>query len=655
MDLSQAIQSALEFYQAGNPGRAESICLEILKERSDNAEVLYFLGVIYFQSGNYDPAIKYIEKSLLFNEANADAYHILGMAFQAEGRLDSAIQCYQKAIQINPNYVEAYSNLGNAVKEKGLLDQAINYYQNAIRLNPNLSVAYRNLGVAHQEKGNLDEAIGYYQTAVRLDPDSAGTYHLLGYAFMQQNRLHEAVDSYRMSLRINPDSAAVLSNLGSALGHQGKLDEAEDCLKRAIQIGPNYLNAYETFIMMMNYDARYDARSIYSEHLKFAEKFAKPLSSVIAPHTNEKSLDRRLKIGYVSPDFKQHSVAYFIEPALNVHNRELFQILCYSNGPVQDEVTMRLQHYSDEWRNIAGTSDEQAVELIRKDGIDILVDLAGYSSNNRVLLFARKPAPVQVSWIGYPATTGLSTMDYKIVDSYTDPPGTTEQFHTEKLVRMPGSFLCYMPDRDSPAVDALPALASGHITFGSFNNLAKVSPMLIETWTKILKMIPGCRLVMKAKSLSDRSTRDYVMELFTRKNVEADRLELLSWEPSVRGHLDLYNRIDIGLDTFPYNGTTTTCEALWMGVPVITLAGNTHASRVGVCLLSNIGIPELIAETYDEYVEIAINLAADIKRLKTLRGSLRAMMASSPLTDAKRFVGNLETCFRTMWKKWCNQ
>jgi predicted O-linked N-acetylglucosamine transferase (SPINDLY family) len=246
-------------------------------------------------------------------------------------------------------------------------------------------------------------------------------------------------------------------------------------------------------------------------------------------------------------------------------------------------------------------------------------------------------------------------MDYRIVDRYTDPPGMTEQFHTEELIRMPESFLCYLPDRESPEVGPLPALTAGHITFGSFNNFAKVSSEVMDLWTEILKSIPDSRLIMKARSLSDRSTRDYVAELFTQRNIEAERIELLSWEPSVRGHLAIYNRIDIGLDTFPYNGTTTTCEAAWMGVPVITLAGNTHASRVGMSLLTNIGLPELISGTYEEYLATAVNIAGDLKRLRSLREKLRDMMEHSPLTDAKRFTVNLEGLYRKMWERWCTE
>jgi protein O-GlcNAc transferase len=653
MNADQTIQSAFKFYQAGDLSHAESICLEILKEQPRNAEVLYFLGVIYLQSEKYDLTIKYIQKSLQFYADNVDAYHILGMAFQGKGQSDSAIHFYQKTIQRNPDYVEAYNNLGNALKEKGQFDDAIRYYQKALQLNPNLSVTYRNLGVVLQEKGNLDEAVGCYQKAVRIDADYAEAHYLLGYALMRQDRLQEAIESYRRSLQLNPYSAAILTNLGSALGYQGKLDEADVCLRRATQIDPNSFNARETRIMMMNYNARFDAQTIFSEHLQFAEKFAEPLSAMKVSPANIKSARRRLKIGYVSPDFRQHSVAYFIEPALAAHKKEHFEVFCYSIVAGEDEVTKRLQAYGDHWRDLAGVSDEKAADLIRGDGIDILVDLAGHSSNNRILLFARKPAPVQVSWIGYPATTGLSAMDYKIVDGYTDPGGMTEQFYTEKLLRLPECFLCYLPDKESPEVKELPASTEGCITFASFNNTAKLSPHIIGMWTRVMKAVPGSRLMLKAKSLSDRSTRDYLLDAVTQGGISEERIRLLPWEHSVKGHLEIYNCVDIGLDTFPYNGTTTTCEAIWMGVPVVTLAGNTHASRVGASLLSNAGLPELIAKTPDEYVDIAVKLAGDLERLRRRRDKMRKVMDRSPLTDTKRFIGDLENSFQSIWEKWC--
>lgn len=543
-----------------------------------------------------------------------------GAILQGKGLIDAAIVHYQKALELDPNHAIALYNLASVYHKKGQLERAMINYQKSLRLHPN-SYACNNLGVILQERGELNEAITFYKNALKLDPKYDNAY----------------------------------ANLGSALLETGQLDEAESCCRTANQQNPDNLVPHENLLNIMLYRSQYDAQTVFFEHLNFAKKFADPLSLAVSPYTNERTPSRRLKIGYISPDFRKHSVAYFIEPILASHNKDHFEVFCYSDVIKRDEVTWRLRGYAEHWEDISGLPDGRAAELISKDGVDILVDLAGHTAHNRLLVFARKPAPVQVSWIGYPATTGLSAMDYKIVDGYTDPPGPTERLYTEKLIHLPQSFLCYLPDKDSPRVESLPALKAGYITFVSFNNFIKVSSEVILLWAKILRAIPKSRLVMKAKSLSDKKVCNHVINMFAKEGISTERIKLLPQKPSTKEHLSLYNKADIGLDTFPYNGATTTCEALWMGVPVITLAGKTHASRVGTSLLSNVGIPEFIAKTYDEYLSVAVNLAGDLKRLQTLHESLRDMMERSPLTDAKKFIINLETSYRSIWEKWCGK
>jgi protein O-GlcNAc transferase len=652
MDIDGTIRSALQHYQLGDLEQAKYICMAILKERPDNAEVLYFLGVIYFQSGKTDVAIDYIMKSLQSGSINTDACHILGMAFQEKGLIDDAIAYYQKAIQLNPDYAEAYNNMGNAFKEKGLMDEAISSYKKAIQINPALAVVYRNIGMCLQEKGRLDEAIDYYQKAIQCEPASDAAYFQLGNILQKQTKLEEAIENYRISLQINPNCAATLYELGRTFVLQGKVNKGEEYYRHALQVEPDNLTIRKAILMTMNYNPRYDGQTIFFEHMRLGHKLSESHASFGFPYTNRPLPARRLKIGYVSPDFKMHSVAYFIEPVVILHDRKHYEVFCYSDVPCPDEVSRRIRGYCIQWRDISRMSDDQVAELIRSDRIDILVDLSGYTGD-RMQLFARKPAPVQTSWLGYPATTGLSTMDYKIVDHYTDPLGMTEQFYTEKLMRLKDTFLCYMPDKDCPDVGNFPALISGHITFGSFNNFPKVSPEVFSLWACILKTIPNSCLIMKSGSFFDWKTRQYAMDMFAREGIETKRVELLSWVPSKRAHFAAYNSIDIGLDTFPYNGTTTTCEALWMGVPVISLAGNTPASRVGVSILSNIGLGELVAKTKEEYQAIAVKLAGDQKRLRSLHEGLRERMTQSPLTDAKRFIIDLEAAYRSMWEKWC--
>jgi protein O-GlcNAc transferase len=400
--------------------------------------------------------------------------------------------------------------------------------------------------------------------------------------------------------------------------------------------------------MLMNYTGTFSPEEIYSAHVQFSEIFEKPLVPGPVPVIRKRSARDRVRIGYISPDFRSHSVARFIEPVFMSHSEEDFEVFCYSNVDVPDHVTGRIRSLVVHWREIRGLSDDEAIALIQKDEIDILVDFAGHTSGNRMLLFAKKPAPVQASWIGYPATTGLSSMDYKIVDSYTDPPGITERYYTEQLIRLPGCFLCCLPASDSPETGPQPALTQGHVTFGSFNNFAKVSRDSVEMWAEILKGVPDSRLILKSHCFQDAGTRKNALEMFAGRGIAQNRVKLFPYMQSSKEHLSLYNSIDIALDTFPYNGTTTTCEALWMGVPVITLAGNCHASRVGISLLSNTGLGEFIAQTKEEYVDIAVKTAKDTKRLKDLRVHLRGIVAASPLTDAGKFTKNLEDAYRMM-------
>ena len=370
-------------------------------------------------------------------------------------------------------------------------------------------------------------------------------------------------------------------------------------------------------------------------------------------YANVREAARRLKIGYVSPDFRGHSVAYFVEPLLKGHDRQAVEVFCYAEVTRPDTVTAHLQGLVDHWLVTVGLSDEELAERIRADGIDILVDLAGHTANNRLRVFARKPAPVQVTWLGYPNTTGLEAIDYRLVDAVTDPVGEADAWASETLVRLEGGFLCYGGLKDAPEPTVPPCLKTGTVTFGSFNNPAKVSAATFDAWATLLSRLPQARLLLKGKPFADAATRALFLARLGERGVAAERVELVAWLPGTAAHLALYHRVDIALDPFPYNGTTTTCEALWMGVPVVTLRGDRHAGRVGASLLSQIGLTDLIANSVEEYVEIALALARNPGRLDDLRRALRPRMAASPLCDGRAFARKMEAAFRTMWQVWC--
>ena len=392
------------------------------------------------------------------------------MLFQDSGQFDEAITCYRKVIELDPGFLYAYNNLAIALKEKGRLDEAIAWCRRAIELDPTFAQAQYNLANAMQDRGQLEEAAALYRKTIQYDPSHVGAY----------------------------------TNLGNVFRSRGQSDKAEIFYRHALQINPADLTPYEALLMAMNYNPVHDARAIFYEHVKFAKLHAEHLKDTGARYANARVPDRRLRIGYVSPDFRRHPVARFIEPVLNAHDHEQFEVFCYSDVRAADEVAGRLQRHAEHWRDISRTPDEEVAGLIRNDTIDILIDLARHTADNRVSVFARKPAPVQVTWIGYPATSGLSAFDYKIADQYTDPPDQADRLYTEKLIRLPDTSLCYLPEQGGPHIAEPPYFKKGHITFGSFNNLAKVSPVTLALWPKVLKTVPASQLIIKAKSLSDK-------------------------------------------------------------------------------------------------------------------------------------------------------
>lgn len=556
--------------------------------------------------------------------------------------------------QLKPAVFEEARRLyeaGNRLAEQGLMERAAEQYALSLSLRADAQ-AHNNLGNALAAQGKAAEAVVQYQHALALNPNHAEAHCNLALVLTGQNKMEQAAPHYERAIALNPEFAEAHNNLGLVLTAQGKISQALAHYKRALQIRPDYVDANSNMLFALNYVFNGDPGSIYNMHLDFAKRYEPQFFASIQKHANSLPFERRIKVGYVSSDFRRHSVAWFIEPVLENHDHNRFEIVCYSNNTQEDEVTERLKTLADQWCDIARMSDDAIAKQIRDDQIDILVDLNGHTALNRLLAFCRKPAPIQVAWLGYPSTTGLSVMDYRITDGFADPVGMTEHLHSEALVRLPECFSCYKPSENAPEVSELPAQANGYVTFGSFNHQAKISPELISIWAKILQAVPTSRLVLKNFGLGANTTQRYVRELFANAGIGANRLELLGHDAVQTSHLERYRTIDIGLDTFPYNGATTSCEALWMGVPVITLAGVTHAGRVGVSQLSNLGLPELIASTPEAYIETAIKLANDLDHLSRLRKASRSRMAASPLCDAPRFTRHLEDAYRGMWARY---
>ncbi|HMB96418.1 MAG TPA: tetratricopeptide repeat protein, partial [Tepidisphaeraceae bacterium] len=567
-------------------------------------------------------------------------------------RPDLAVDSLQKSIELNANSVQAHAMLGTVYRHLGKLDEAIAASQKAIELKSDFVQAHNNLATALHSARRWDDAAAAFEQALRLNPDDVSTLNNYANLLAEIDKPAKATRYYRAALSADPSRIEILSNLGNVLKSQAKLSEAIACYKQTLALQPQRADIHSNLLMTMNCQPQADS-GLLAEHQKWAERHAARHYPTSLSFTNDRSPDRRLRIGYVSPDFRRHSVAYFFEPILIAHDRAQFEIFCYSDVVHGDDVTQRLRDRADQWRDIAGLSDVRIAQLIRKDEIDILVDLAGHTAHNRLIAFAHRPAPIQVNYLGYPNTTGVATIDYRITDAQADPPGLTESQHTEKLVRLPSGFLCYRPAENSPPPRDVAQGENSFLTFGTCNNFAKVTPQMIALWSKILLAVPDSRLLIKAKSLGEESVQQEMHAAFANHGIDAQRLQLLTHEPSFLKHLTTYQQIDIALDTFPYHGTTTTCEALWMGVPVVTRAGNAHVSRVGVSLLHRVGLNELIAENDEQYVSIAIDLASDPQRRKNISSSLRDRMQSSPLTNAENFVRDMESIYRQMWQTWC--
>jgi protein O-GlcNAc transferase len=620
--------------------------------RPDFAEAHANLGIVLTAQGKLDDALDFLHKAIALKPDFVGAYTHLASALNTLGRLDEATACYRQALVLKPDLFEAHYNLGCALKDQGKLNEAVVSYLNALALKLDSADVYNNLGIIFAELGNREEAVNCYQTALALKDDFTDVHNNLGIVLADQGKLDDAIACYQNALALKPDFADAYSNLGSALQVQGKLDDAIACYRNALAYEPGFTTAHQNLLLAIQYSASHTPEDILAEHVRFAEQFEPQMKAHWLPHPNLRDPDKRLKIGYVSPNYFKHSVAYFTEPVLACHDRAQVEIFCYYNHKRHDHVTDRIRALADHWVPCKDMSDDQLAKQIRADGIDILIDLAGHTGGNRLRTFAMKPAPVQATYVGYPSTTGLTAMDYRIVDVHTEPPGMTERFSVEQLWRLPEIFCCYRAHENSPEViDHPPSEDNGYITFGCFNNFAKINDPVLALWATLLHKVPTARLMLEIHGIDNPLFR---AEVESRMACVGMPVERVIFVPRTNANqYVLYNSIDIALDPFPCNGGTTSMDTVWMGAPFITLAGRYFTSRMGVTILTNAGLPELIAETEDDYVEIAAALAYDAARLKTIRSGLRDRVRVSPLMDAQRFTTHMEQAYRGMWQQWC--
>ena len=620
-----------------------------LELKPDFALACYNLANALKSQGKLEDAVACYRRTLVLKPDYAEPHYNLGNALMDQGKPEEAVACYHRAVELKPDYAEAHNNLGVALKSQGMPVEAVACYRRAVQLKADYTEAYCNLGNALKDQGNLLEAVACYRRAVELKPDYADAHNNLGVALQDQGRLEEPVACYRRAVELNPDFAKAHNNLGNVLNNQGKPDEALACYRRAMDLKPDLAEAHSNLLFTLQHCAGVTPAALAEAHAQYDRQHAAGLRGTIVPPENGGDHRVPLRLGFVSADLGRHPVGYFLVGVLENLSRQQHETICYSDRIGKDDMTHRLQLAATHWHDVNGMSDQRLAEQIRTDRIDILFDLAGHTAHNRLLVFARKPAPIQVTWAGYVGTTGLKAMDYLLADRYEVPPGA-EGYYQEQVLRMPEGYVCYDPPDYAPPVGPLPALEHGRMTFASFNKPAKITPQAIEVWARILRRLPEARLVLKYQGWNDSGVTRRFTEMFVDQGIDPGRLEFLGYSP----HAELlahYNHIDMALDPFPYSGGLTTCEALWMGVPVVTCPGETFAGRHSLSHLSNVGLAETIAHDFDDYVELAVSLAGDLPRLAELRAGLRPRMAASPLCDGKRFAADLASVLHDVWQK----
>lgn len=644
--------------------------------QSDFTAALYELGNIYLEKQDYKHAIDYYNKVVKFSPEAFQGYASMAIALQQQGDIESAlnacvdslrinseqqdvtlrmatlfdnlgksdkaIQYYKRAIDLGYTKTDIYINLGRMFASRGLHTEAENHYKQALAIEPDAIEALTNLAVLYEGAGDVREALKYIKSAYQVDSDDEKVTYNYAKILVSLHEYTQAEGMYKTVLDKNPDFVEAAVNLGNLYLLSGKAIKAYEMYSYACTTKPDYIVACSNMVVSLNYSDEYSAVEVRDFHYILADRIESEASlSEIKKYPN--NANKILRVGYVSADFRDHSVAYFLDAILKYSDETKVVNYCYSDVTNTDVVTARLESYVDNWRDVSLLDDQTLAKTIQNDKIDILIDLSGHTSGNRLAVFALKPAPRQITYLGYPNTTGLKAMDYRVVDKNTDPDGCDKMMSESPLYIEP-CFLSYTPPfKDKPELAKLPVLDNGYITFGSFNNLAKISGEVIDVWSNILLATPHSKLCLKAKPFADPNIKNEYFKLFQQAGVDSERLILLSSTKTTYEHLRLYNSIDIALDTFPYNGTTTTFEALWMGVPVVCIEGERHASRVSCSVIKTLGVNELIAAEKQEYVSIACNFANNIEGLLILRNELRPRMSQSPLLDGRTFTRNFES------------
>ena len=633
----------------GDMAQAEAMVRSAVAIDERYAEAHNNLGKLLCQQGRHDEAIACHRRSLALRE-DAETYYSLGLTLQAKGDLAAALQAYVDALERRSHYPEVLNNLGNVLRDLGQTTEAEACLRQALAQRPDMASTHYNLArLLQQQGGRAAEALSEYDACLSLMPRLAEAAYNRALLLYDNRQLDAAVDAYRQLLEWAPGYTEAWNNLAKALRERGQAGEAAVAYQRALAQAPDDAEVFSNYLFLQQHLPGADGLALLDAHRAYAARFEAAAPAPPA-HGNSREADRVLRVGLVSADFCAHPLANFLEPVLARHDRSQVELICLSNSPQQDETTLRLRALADGWQLLHGLSDHGAAELVRSLSIDILIDLSGHTAGNRLGLFILKPAPLQLTWLGYIGTTGLRAIDARITDALADPPGLAEAWHSEALLRMPHSQWCYRPHAEAPPVSAPPFAAKGFVTFASFNNVAKLSDELLDLWGCLLAELPSARLLVAGAPPG--VARQRMVDRLAGQGVSASRLDFRE-RTSVGAYLGLFGEADIALDAFPYQGGTTTCDALWMGVPVLSLTGQRSVARSGVSLLGTVGLQDWVLDTPQAFLAQARKWAGNAPDLGSLRLDLRARIKNSPLMDETGFVRDWEALLRKAWRAWC--
>jgi len=650
-NITEMLNRAKELERAGQSGEAATIYQKILDIKPDHAEVLHLYSIIAGNNEDWNLATSLIQRAVAAAPNMAFLHANLGLAYRRSGQAQNAINSYMRAIELDPSE-NAMNGLGVAQMHLGLKEEAYSTFTRTLGISPESVAALNNLGLLEEEIRNYNKAYDFYSRAAIYQPNDIGTLNNLSRILLLMCNPGKARETVQAVLKIDPLNLQALRNLALEQSLSGDLDSSLATLRKVLSLAPQEIEVHSGLIFYMHYSPSIDSKAILDECTIWSDKFELPILSQNMPLRRDGAPNKKLRIGFVSPDLYHHPVGRSLLPLFAHHDNSQYDIYCYSNSATSDHLTFELQKHSAKWHNTRNISDLALANLIRDDQIDILIDLSLHSSNMRLLIFAHRPAPIQMTYLGYPGTTGMKSMDYRISDRFIDPENETTKLYSEETLYIT-SYWCYQePDVAIPVlVSNLPALKNGFITFGCLNNISKISEPAIQCWTNLLKEIPSSKLLLYCP---EGDHWDMVTEKFTSRGIDKSRIALLPKQPFAK-YFEAYREIDIALDPFPFGGGITTCDALWMGVPVVSLRGKTAVGRGATSILTNIGMPGLIAHSQEEYISIAKGLCSDLERLAATRKGLREKFQQSPVMDGKRFATEMGQLFRQAWVKYCER